>query len=77
MDKRIADWMPLEKANDQRKMPTQRFTVKIRAGNATRSKAGQVESLNGDERKALEAESTTQPNDSKNGCKSKSEIDVL
>ena len=67
--------MRLEKVNDQQKKPTQRFTVKISVGMATRSKAGKVESLNDDERKALETESTTQPNDSKNGCKSKSEID--
>ena len=34
-----------------------------------------VESLNDNERKALEPESTTQPNDSKDGCKFKSAID--
>ena len=38
-------------------------------------KAGKVESLNDDERKALEPESTTQPYDSKDGCKFKSAID--
>ena len=64
--------MRLEKANNQRKKPTQRFTVKLSAGIATRSK---VESLNDDERKALETKPTTQRNDSKSGCKSKSEID--
>ena len=62
--------MRLEAANNQRKMPTQRFTVKMSAGIATRRK-----SLNDDERKALEPESTTQPNDSKDGCKFKSAID--
>ena len=66
--------MRLGKANNERKMPTQRFTVKMSAGIITRSKAGKVEPLNDTERKALEAESTTQPNDSKNGCKSKSEM---
>ena len=64
--------MRLEAANNQRKMPTQRFTVKMSAGT---KKAGKVESLNDDERKALEPESTTQPNDSKDGCKFKSAID--
>ena len=64
--------MRLEAANNQRKMPTQRFTVKMSAGIATRRK---VESLNDNERKALEPESTTQPNDSKDGCKFKSAID--
>ena len=59
MDKQTADRMRLEKANDQRKMQTQRFTVKISASIATRSKAYKVESLNDDERKALETESTT------------------
>ena len=53
-------------------MPTQRFTVKMSAGFATRRK---VESLNDNERKALEPESTTQPNDSKDGCKFKLAID--
>ena len=38
-------------------------------------KARKVESLNDDKRKALEPESTTQPNDSKDGCKFKSAID--
>ena len=68
--------MRLEKANNQRKMPTQRerFTVKVSAGIATRSKAGKVESME-DESKVLEQESTTQPNESEDGCKSKSEID--
>ena len=75
MDKQIADWMRLEKANDQQKMPTQQFTVKIRAGIATWSKAGEVELLNEKEKKTLEAESTAQPNDSINSCKSKSEIE--
>ena len=75
MDKQIADRMRLKKANDQQKMPTQRCTVKISAGIAIRSKAGKVELLNDDERKALKAESTAQPNDSINSCKSKSEIE--
>ena len=67
--------MRLKEANDQWKMPMQRFTVKMSAGVATQSKVVKVESLNDDERKALETESTTQPNNSKNGCKSISEID--
>ena len=64
-----------EKANDLRKMPTQRFTVVMSASVATRSKASKVEWLNEDKKKALEAEYTTQPNNSKNDCKSKLEID--
>ena len=64
--------MRLEAANNQQKMPTQRFTVKMSAGIATRRK---LKSLNDNERKALEPKSTTQPNDSKDGCKFKSAID--
>ena len=57
-------------------MPTQRFTVEVSAGIATQNEAGKVESIIIDvERKALETKSTTQPNDSEDGCKSKSEID--
>ena len=62
-------------ANDQMKVPTQRFTVKISSGIATPSKAGKVESLNDHERKVLKSESTTQPNDGGDSSKSKSEID--
>ena len=55
-------------------MPIQRFKVKMSAGIATRNKACKVESMNG-EGKALEPESTIQPNESEDGCKSKSKID--
>ena len=51
-------------------MPTQRFTVEVSAGIATQNEAGKVESIIDVERKALETKSTTQPNDSEDGCKS-------
>ena len=43
--------MRLDAANDQRKMPTQRITVKISAGIATRTKAGKTEFLNDHEKR--------------------------